>query len=225
MTAENKPYSLTGMEDKGVLRASDGRYQSLDKMTDEAKAGMDAELAERPVESAKTAEDVGAERYEAAKAWVSGRYENTKAAMGKAGGFLKRLGLKALAPDVAVSGAVDSAKKQYKHASEAVKTKAQETGNKAGEAWGKVIEKKDMVVNGIRERYDGVVESTKNYRDGVIERIKDANLRAEMADAQKQLDKISAELGGIDQTFKSLASRREALNTTIETVKSRLESL
>lgn len=173
----------------------------------------------------RTAESVGAERLERATQWMSGKYEKAKATMGKAGGFLKRLGLKMLAPDVVAADAAAAGKKQYEHVSGAVKSKAEAAGNKASEAWGRVVETKNNVLDGVKERYNNTVESATRYRDSVIERIKDAKLKSEISAINRSLREAQARIENIDNIASQLGARREALQSTIGQIQDKLNEV
>ena len=202
-----------------------------DKFESQEIGPANATQAERPAEikpaesQPRTAENVGAERYEKAKAWMSGKYVRAKEAVGKAAGFLGRLGIKMLAPDVMAADAAAAGKQKYEHVSASVKEKAQAASQRVSESWGSIVEKKNAVCEGVRERYNGVVESARAYRDGVVSRIQDAKLKAEMAGIQRQIDKLMSRIDKTDRLTDNLASRREALQSGIAQVSARLEGL
>lgn len=255
------------LRERGQFQDRSGKFNSLDS----ARAEMNADLDSRPVieevtaeqseagtesvvpvaEGRRSAEQVGAERLDAAKAWVLQKYEKGKATVGKAGKFLGRLGLGILGVDQAArnvgadaaskgrevytgakeavggaaTAAVESGREAYKHASEAIKNNATQAGERIKGAWDHAVEVRDRAVENGRNKFNSVVEKGRSFRDTILEKFNDVAIAAQLRAIEAKINNISLENTDSEQTISRIQERVGANNEAIATMREQIEAI
>lgn len=248
---------------EGSDPTSRGKFNSIDK----ARAEMNADLTSRPqvetvgetqdtskesvVEGRRTAEQLGAERLDGARTWLSQRYEKGKATVGKAGKFLGRLGLGILGVDQAarnvgvdaaskgrevytgakeaVGGAATAAaeggREAYRHASEAIKNNAAQAGERISGAWDHAVEVRDRAVENGRKKVSAIVERGRSFRDGVIDKFNNMAIAAQLRAMEARISRISLENADSEQVISRVQERIGENNKAIRSMREQIEAI
>jgi hypothetical protein len=187
-------------------------------------------LEARPdVQERPTAQEVGRERFDRAKEWLSDRWEGAKDRLSSVWKFTKRLGLSIaekgsalLAPDVVVKNVAAAGKEKgaeaYQHVSEKVKQGANAAAERAIDAWGRAVETKDRIVGGAMEKVERVKERYSQTRESMANRIHNWQ-------TQKEIRRLNDLLKEKAQTMTDLENRRANVKEAIDYVTRRLAEL
>lgn len=178
----------------------------------------------KPWEAAKTAESaaepirLGEQRAQAAKEWLSDRFDGAKSTVSRVSGFLRKVGVNLLEAD---KTAVDT----YKFVDKKTSAAAVAAGERMGKAYAGAVERKDRIVDATTERYNKTVDTAKQKRDSIVAGIKDQALQARMYALSSR--RSAAEAGRVrsDNIVVAHTARRESYKQTIDGIDAAIAEL
>jgi gas vesicle protein len=204
----------------------DQQNGALTEVGDEQNEGDDSDrvgMMEAGEQNLDVAAQAAREAYERAKGWVGQRLEGTKQAVGKAGRFLGRLGMKTLVAAFglptgiknAASDAREAAVDTYQHVSSEVKTRATAAGERIQTGYENVKQRGREVAEWGRDQADAVRSRYGEVRQGVIDRVHDTGIGADLRVLGKETEGSSAEVADLSLEKEGLMERVAQINEQI----------